>query len=123
MKMSDMLEYQNPWDRTKILKVAFKLNKYEYGGGLHVRMWHIHEGGFFEPWCTVTVNLVHSRPLKPNEAYVDMPNIGDSQFLDWLKMNGLIADFGGEYGYSGYCKYPLVQFNLEELKKHLYVGG
>ena len=100
------------------MRVAFLLDKYVDGNGLYVGMYAIGEEGCLEPWCDVTVNIPGWRILKENEAFVDMPNIYDSQYLDWLRENDLISDFTGEYGYSGFCKYPLVQFNLENLQKY-----
>lgn len=122
MKYPDkMLDYQNPWDREKTMQVAFIVDHYVAGNGLYVGMYALDEEGFLSPWCDVTVNLgnyCYKRSLKNSEAYIDMPNISDSQFLDWLRKNDLISDYTGECGYSGFCEYPLVQFNLENLEKY-----
>lgn len=119
MKLPEtMLVYTNPWKREETMQVAFALDRYANGNGLYVGMCAIGEEGYLETWCDVTVNIPGWKILKENEAFVDMPNIYDSQFLDWMRENDLISDFSGEYGYSGFCQYPLVQFNLENLQKH-----
>lgn len=68
---------------------------------------------------TLTVNLEFSFATK-DKQYIDTNNLGE-EILNWLKDNG-IAKPTGEYGFSGYCTYPLFKFDkkvlaeMEELK-------
>lgn len=113
-----MLTYPNPWERGENFTAFFTLDRYVNNNCIYVGMNVIGDEGIPEPWCDVTVNIGYYRPLEENEAFIDMPNIYDSQFLDWLRDNELIEEFEGEYGFSGFNRYPLVKFNLSELQKH-----
>ena len=72
--------------------------------------------GYAEPWSTLTINLGYELP--PYCAYVDTNNNGED-IVDWIIENNL-GELTGDYGYSGFCKYPLVKFNkdiIDELTK------
>lgn len=63
--------------------------------------------GYPEPWSKLTVNL--DEKLPPYCAYVDTNNNGED-IVDWIIENNL-GELTGDYGYSGFCKYPLIKFN------------
>lgn len=63
-----------------------------------------------EPFATLTVNL--GGFLEPNEAYVDTNNCPWAE--DFIKENQL-GTFKGFYKNSGYCMYPLYEFDLSKL--------
>lgn len=75
------------------------------------------EEGFYEPlipWATLTVNLDPYTGLNEQSdtlAYVDVNNNGP-EVLEIIEENGL-GTATGRYARSGFCMYPLYQFNKE----------
>ena len=65
-----------------------------------------------EPFATLTTNL--NIPLEPNKAYVDTNNMPSAE--DFIKDNGLGKPLHKQ-GYSGYCSYPLYEFDLDKIKE------
>ena len=62
----------------------------------------------------LTVNIAESILLKDNEAFVDTNN--NPWATEFIEDNKL-GKFTGRYGHSGYCTYPLYQFDLQKLNK------
>lgn len=58
----------------------------------------------------LTVNLDDKLPH--NQAYIDTNNFPDA--TDIITNNG-IGKFIGKYAHSGFCKYPLYEFDMEKL--------
>ena len=77
-------------------------------GGLAIYLYD-NEG---EPFTLLTVNL-GGDPGK-DMAYVDTNNFPDA--LNLISAYNLGEVVG--CGHSGFCTYPLVKFNLDEVKKH-----
>ena len=67
-----------------------------------------------EPFATLTVNL--GEKLPSDMAYVDTNNLRTG-FDFILKYN--LGELVG-FGQSGFCTYPLVKFNLQEVKKYAH---
>jgi len=65
---------------------------------------------------TLTVNI--QEDLRDNCAFVDYNNMGED-IVDWIQENNL-GTYTGRIGFSGFCAYPEVKFDLEEIKKHAY---
>ena len=64
------------------------------------------------PFAVLTVNL--DDPLQDEEyAYIDINNCPWAE--DFIVDNDL-GTFTGEYGYSGWCEYPLYHFNIDKIK-------
>ena len=66
-----------------------------------------------EPFCNLTVNLPDDVACEDYQ-YVDTNNIPWA--LDFIESNDLGVNTG-IVGYSGFCKYPLVKFNLDKIKE------
>lgn len=66
--------------------------------------------GCWFPYATVTVNL---RDLDDGFAFVDTNNCPWAE--DFINDNRL-GKFTGEYGYSGWCAYPLYKFDMAKIK-------
>lgn len=64
------------------------------------------------PFADLTVNLVNE-PCPKNCAYLDTNNFPQGE--DFVKKNKL-GKFTGMYGMSGYCTYPLYEFDMDALK-------
>ena len=72
------------------------------------------EGCWF-PYTTVTVNIEPESNMfvGTTKAFVDTNNLGDG-IVGWLEENG-IAKPTGETAQSGFCTYPVVEFDREAL--------
>jgi hypothetical protein len=99
------------WD--KIYDIAFEIDSYVYGGMAISMLFR--EDDYWLPYATLTVNL-EDFPTENNKAFVDINNLGD-EIVDWIVQNDL-GELTGRCGFSGYCAYPEVQFNLDKIKEH-----
>lgn len=91
----------------------FNIEKYQADESLALQIFNMIDG----PIATMTVCLDGQRAIKPKEgqAYIDTNN------CPWAE--SLIEELGiGEnteiMGFSGYCMYPLYQFDMEKLVKY-----
>lgn len=62
------------------------------------------------PYATLTVNL--GKMLESDKAYVDTNNFPEAE--SFIKKYRL-GKPTGNYAYSGFCSYPLYQFDLKKL--------
>ena len=86
------------------------------GGNLAIAMEHYdNEAQQLMPYATLTVNLVNE-VCEENCAFVDVNNLGPG-ILEWISTNKLGAPTG-RYGKSGFCVYPEIKFNMDEVRKH-----
>ncbi len=67
-----------------------------------------------EPIADLTICLPNERTPKANEAYVDTNNCPWA--MQFIEENGLGTETG-LYGLSGYCMYPLVEFNMDKIRE------
>lgn len=72
------------------------------------------EYGGYNPYCDITINLPQSIP-NGNYAFLDI-NDADLKLLNLMSEKGWIEDTGN-FGFSGYCMYPLVRFTDEFLNQ------
>lgn len=84
-------------------------NKYANNGRLAVQAFVL-DGEMAFPYATITVNLPYERVTDERCAFIDENNLPDIWL--WLVMNG-IAETTGHIGYSGFCSYHEVRFNLD----------
>ena len=89
----------------------------EYAGGnLAIAMeYYDSEENQLMPYAALTVNLVNEK-CRENCAFVDINNLGPT-ILEWISVNKLGTPTG-KYGKSGFCVYPEVKFNMDEVRKH-----
>lgn len=85
-----------------------KLHKEKYVNGRLAITIECEDG---EPFATLTVNLPDEPETKANQAYVDTNNCPWA--MEFIAKNGLGRDTGA-VGFSGYCQYPLVEFNVSD---------
>lgn len=90
----------------KVHRVEIRKSTYCTNGNLAISLFELREG----PYATLTVNLDDTLPL--DMGYVDTNNCYWAE--EFIQKNGL-GEPTGEYGYSGFCSYPLYKFNLEKL--------
>lgn len=56
-----------------------------------------------------------SDSLKENQAYVDTNNIAEAE--EFIVSNGIGKPLSG-FAVSGYCTYPLFEFNLDQISEN-----
>ena len=87
--------------------VRIKMSEYRHGGGLAVLLEEL-DGA---PFATLTVNL-DNHPTAGAYAYVDINNCPWAMaFIEQYEL----GTYTGMLGYSGYCQYPLYEFDLDKL--------
>lgn len=103
------LQIQNPWGTDE---VYMAIEKYLQNGNTAITLWIETEDGF-EPYNTVTKNF---GDLPEDYAYIDTNN--NPGVLELLISKKIAYPTGIEER-SGFCTYPLVRLDLEEIKKYL----
>lgn len=93
----------------KTRNLCFGLSQYSYNGNLAIEAYDADNG---EPYASVTVNL---GLLLPEFAFIDVNNFPEIKEI--LESLG-IAKYAGATRCSGYCKYPLYQFEMDKLKEY-----
>ena len=93
--------------------IRIKTNTYKQGGGLALQL-EYYEFDCWLPYGVLTVNL-EEYPTRENRAFVDTNNYGN-EIMDWIIENNLGTPTG-RIGFSGYCAYPEVEFNLDNIKE------
>lgn len=115
--MDDMIyEYTNQWGTT--YRLRFGKGEYSNNGSLAVVAECFDEDmGYWAPYATVTVNLDDPEPMLRGEnfAFVDENNLAG--MTDWLEEQGIAYRTEDGYeGQSGFCSYPLVEFEADFLE-------
>lgn len=87
------------------------VSTYAYDGSLALELWNETEG----PIATITKCLGH-RGLQENESFVDTNN--NPGILSFIKEYNLGIETGG-VSYCGFCAYPLIKFNMDEINKYV----
>lgn len=103
-----MLKLKTQWGTEVDVKI--RVSKYTLNDNLYVGLDYYEDGLYEGPWSDLTVNLSNKLPL--DRAYIDTNNNGES-IVEWLTSLGLGEVIG--YVCSGFCKYPLFQFNVVKL--------
>lgn len=95
-------------------ELALEVASYANNGCLYIGLHNKTEEGF-EQFGDLTVNLPMSSmiPPEPNEAYID--NFSSKEKLRFIKAHKL-GDILPEVGFSGYCTYAKVAFDMERLR-------
>lgn len=95
-------------------EVALVVSSYENNGSLYVGLYYKVEDGF-EPFDDLTANLrVNNLRGRSNAAFIDHNFSKDK--LRFIKQNRL-GKVLPEKGYSGFCEFSRVAFDLERLKE------
>jgi len=93
------------WGKT--YRVSLTGKRYIQGNNLAISM---HDTETYEPFAKLTVNLREG--LKENQGYVDTNNCPWA--IDFIKKYELGKPTGDVFR-SGYCVYPLYEFDMEKL--------
>ena len=88
-----------------------KVDKYQANKSLAIEIWNDEDG----PIARLTVCLPNERKPKENEAYIDDNNCPWA--MDFIEEYNLGTDTF-MIGLSGFCMYPKVAFNMDEVEKY-----
>lgn len=91
--------------------IALVKRTYYQGGGLAVNMVE-YTNGYPEPYATLTVNLDTHFPLKKETAFLNTNICDGTDMLQWVIDNNIASPVGISER-SGFCEYPLVEFNMD----------
>lgn len=109
------LKFKSPWVDKEYI-IGLQLTKYSENDNLAIIMRCYTEDGFYDgDFAKLTVNL--SEKLPENQAYVDTNNLG-VDVCEWIFDNHL-GKCLPRFKQSGFCMYPLFEFDMEELKKYV----
>jgi hypothetical protein len=98
-------------------EIAFKLSNYCDNGVLAIVVYEYTSYGCAYQYGVASVNI-NDMIFGVNQTYIDENNNpGMTQFL---VDNGLVTPTG-YIGRSGYCQYPLVEVNIEEILKYCII--
>ena len=86
------------------------VDRYRYDNSTAVQLWNYTDG----PIARLTVCL-DDKSLDEDEAYLDTNNLPEA--VDFVKEYGL-GELTGDFRRSGWCVYPKVKFNMDELEKY-----
>jgi len=87
---------------------TLSVGKYDNNGHIAIQIWC--EDG---PFATLTVNLPATKKLPMNQAFVDTNNFPGGPAL--IKQLGIGKRIAGS-AVSGFCSYPLYEFDEEALR-------
>lgn len=94
-------------------EVKVQLNTYQNNGTLAIMLFEPGEG----PFTSLTVNIEDSnRYASESKAFVDTNN--NPEAIAFIEENKL-GQFTGITGNSGFCTYPLYEFDLNKLRSEL----
>lgn len=93
----------------------FAIGQYQGNGHIAVAIYSLSEG----PFANVTVNLDTTDNYPENFGYVDTNNFPEAEAI--IKNLG-IGKKTNIVGRSGFCFYPLYEFDVEAIKKYMLVN-
>lgn len=93
--------------------LALAVKTYEDNGRLAVELLCLEED-YLEPYAMLTVNLP-GEAVKPNEAFIK--DFDENQGLLQFVLDNHLGTLCPERGFSGFCSYPKIAFDLEKLKE------
>ena len=107
------MKYES-WGKT--YELSFRKGHYQNNSRLAIQVMCKEEGeDWYEPFCTLTVNLEDSIQIQDNRAYIDTNNC-PKDLIQSLEEQGVMTKTRIAQQ-SGYCVYPLYEFNQEWLNK------
>lgn len=91
--------------------VHLQISNYLTDDSIAIEAWNETEG----PIATLTVCL-NDKSLGKDETYIDINNCPWA--MGFIEKNGF-GQRTGRFGRSGYCIYPVVKLDIEQLQKYL----
>ena len=109
LRENGVLVYQTPYEAYAVTSIF--LRQYREDKSLCIDLWNDVEG----PIARLTVCLSKKGKISGTESYLDTNNCPwAEQFVEEYNL-GEITD---DVGFSGFCMYPKVKWNLTELEKY-----
>ena len=97
-------------------EVSIRVDKYMYNNTLAIHLICENEEDKGCPYGSLTVNLpVSDKLASDTKAFVDVNNMG-KEIIAFIEDNKL-GSYAGIVGSSGFCTYPLYEFDLNRLKQ------
>lgn len=90
------------------------IDSYQNNDALAVIVMEVNEDGSEEYFDCITVNLWDSGMLGENRAYIDTNNCSWAEKM--LKQHKFAKDTG-YFGHSGFCTYPIYEFDLKKFSE------
>lgn len=103
-------KYYDLYCNGKCYQVKAVKDRYDYGNNLAIFLLTKEN----EMFCVLTVNLEDNQFDFPNLAYVDTNNC---PFAEKFITENKLGKFKNQYGFSGFCRYPLYEFDLSKLNE------
>lgn len=103
-----VFDLKTPYSSAKVICTT---EKYTENDTLAVVILCVEDGVVTEPYAVLTVNLSNPFAQSDTRAFVDTNNNGFWGCEDFIKKN-MLAKPVGINGRSGYCSYPLYDFDL-----------
>lgn len=117
-----IFEFKDPCDGWKN-EGFFKIGRYQDGGRIAISIYARRKDDpqdFFQPYCSVTVNLPNRELANKDEfGFVDVNN------APWLEGFLTSKGFGmptSRFATSGFCNYPEFFFNVKKMKYYRLEG-
>lgn len=89
------------------------LGRYQNNDHIAVSVYSLDEG----PFANITVNIDSTDSQPKNFGFVDTNNFPEAEaIIEKLK----IGRKTGQYGASGFCMYPLYEFDEKAIKKYVF---
>ena len=125
MPFTDMklFEFHNPRKPEKTMLGFFKFEKYWYNNNTAIRLYAKDKDDaedFFEPYCSVSVNVIKAKPQSDSCIFVDTNN---APFLESLLQEKGFGLPTGRFATSGYCCYPEYLLNIKKMKEYQMYGN
>ena len=99
------------------LELSFKVTEYNEPRNLAILIMSKDSSGLIEPYASLTTNITEFS--KNTYGCVDTNNFPEA--IDIIEKYNLGSDTGIRIS-SGYCSYPVYDFNITELNKYKYIG-
>lgn len=114
MKFYEIQEHGRKWS------ITFSRETYQYNGGLAIMVWNksdetVNGKEALEPFAMLTVNLPQYGTPPEGQAFFNANNCS-TKLLELVEREE-IGRRTGPVAMSGYCEYPLMEFDLKKIEK------
>ena len=110
-----MFDVKTRWATYKDCYVT--VDKYRATGATAIQIWNETEG----PIATLTVCLPQYVRMDGDDRYTFLDTNNFPEGEDVVVENGL-GEMTGDFGFSGYCAYPVVKLNMDAVNAHVRGG-
>lgn len=101
-------QYKSEWGET--YNLAIEKHTYSNNGSLALELIDV-DGN--ESFAVITTNLPFSDTLEKNQQFVNINELPD--ICEWLEKNKIAKKVKGASATSGFCTYPVYEFDLSKI--------